>query len=106
MAREFLDDVPQLIDQGITSCGQASLDELNRQAHSLKGTFKIFGLSKMAALATDVEGMTRTQKESTMLRGRCREIMETIKIESIPCCRMMSEAIEKISAELAEDYQA
>ncbi len=106
MAREFLDDVPQLIDQGITSCGQASLEELNRKAHSLKGTFKIFGLSKMAALATDVEDMTRTQKESTMLRGRCREIMETIKSESIPCCRMMSEAIEKISAELAEDYQA
>lgn len=105
MARDFLGDADKMIADGIDSCRRDPIEDLNRKAHSLKGTFNIFGLTTLAGLSSNIEDRTHDLDDSELVRSQSLEVMETIKQQFEECRGTLLEAIETLVAELPENCQ-
>ena|GEM_PF-2640222 len=105
LAEDFLGDVDQILAESLKSCRRDAIDDFNRMAHSLKGSFNIFGFTSIAGLAATIEDMTRDSHDSEVLRSRCLEILETIKSQFESSRKAFQSAIERLKGEKVTDCQ-
>lgn len=62
----FLDDAPNMFEQMQTALTAKDADSFRRAAHSLKSNANTFGATKLAALAKELEFISRENKLDTI----------------------------------------